>query len=139
VVETRADIEALLEASDVGWTFDMGHMQIGGMDPLEFIDNAFDRIRHVHLKDVVMRHALPVFVHEQSIMEGVQAGMFCNLGQGDVPIADIVVALEQRGYDQWYVIEQDAALTGAEPAAGAGPVLDVQASIDFLSTIGAPT
>ncbi|MFK8023227.1 MAG: sugar phosphate isomerase/epimerase family protein, partial [Ilumatobacter sp.] len=31
-VETKADIEALLEVSDVGWTFDMGHMQIGVMD-----------------------------------------------------------------------------------------------------------
>ena len=139
VVETRADIEALLEVSDVGWTFDMGHMLIGGMDPLEFLDNAFDRIRHVHLKDVVMHHALPVLHREQSIMEGVQAGMFCNIGAGDVPIAEIVVGLEQRGYDQWYVIEQDAAITTGEPAEGAGPLLDVQASIAFLNSIGAPS
>ncbi len=139
VVETRADIEALLEVSDVGWTFDMGHMLIGGMDPLEFLDNAFDRIRHVHLKDVVMHHALPVLHHEQSIMEGVQAGMFCNIGAGDVPIAEIVIGLEQRGYDQWYVIEQDAAITTGEPAEGAGPLLDVQASINFLNSIGAPS
>lgn len=132
MIETRADIEALLEVSDVGWTFDMGHMQIGGMDPLEFIDIAFDRIRHVHLKDVVMDLALPVLHHEQSIMEGVQAGMFCNLGRGDVPIAEIVRTLEQRGYDQWYVIEQDAALTDGEPPLGEGPLTDVRASIDFI-------
>ena len=137
VVETRTDIEALLEASDVGWTFDMGHMQIGGMDPMEFIDVAFDRIRHVHLKDVVMNEALPVFRHEKSIMEGVQAGMFCNLGRGDVPIGDIVSTLEARGYDQWYVIEQDAAITTGEPPEGDGPLLDVLASIEFLRGIEA--
>ncbi len=138
VVETREDIEALLDVSDVKWTFDMGHMQIGGMDPLEFIDVAFDRIRHVHLKDVVMREALPVFHHEKSIMEGVQAGMFCNLGSGDVPIAAIVTELEARGYDQWYVIEQDAAITSGQPAEGDGPLLDVLKSIEFLGGIEAP-
>lgn len=137
VVETRADIEALLDASDVGWTFDMGHMQIGGMDPMEFIDVAFDRIRHVHLKDVVMEQASPVLRHERSIMEGVQSGMFCNLGTGDVPIGDIVATLEDRGYDQWYVIEQDAAITTGEPAVGEGPLLDVLASIEFLRGIEA--
>ena len=138
VVETRADIEALLDVSDVGWTFDMGHMQIGGMDPLEFIDVAFDRIRHVHLKDVVMDLAAPVFTGDQSIMDGVQAGMFCNLGRGDVPIGAIVTELEARGYDQWYVLEQDAAITAGEPAVGAGPLLDVLASIEFLKGIEAP-
>ncbi|MDG2233271.1 MAG: sugar phosphate isomerase/epimerase [Ilumatobacter sp.] len=138
VVETRADIEALLDVSDVGWTFDMGHMQIGGMDPLEFIDIAFDRIRHVHLKDVVMDLAGPVFAGDQSIMDGVQAGMFCNLGRGDVPIGAIVTELEARGYDQWYVLEQDAAITAGEPAVGAGPLLDVLASIEFLTGIEAP-
>lgn len=137
IVETKADIEALLDASDVGWTFDMGHMQIGGMDPMEFIDVAFDRIRHVHLKDVVMDLAAPVFAGEQSIMDGVQAGMFCNLGRGDVAIGAIVTELEARGYDQWYVLEQDAAITSGEPEVGAGPLLDVLASIEYLGGIGA--
>ena len=137
VVETRADIESLLDVSDVGWTFDMGHMQIGGMDPLEFIDVAFDRIRHVHLKDVVMDLARPVFAGDCSIMDGVQAGMFCNLGRGDVQIGAIVTELEARGYNQWYVLEQDAAITAGEPAVGAGPLLDVLASIEFLKGIEA--
>ena len=137
VLETRADFEALLDVSDVGWTLDTGHMQIGGMDPLEFIDMAFERIRHVHLKDVVMDLAAPVFAGDQSIMEGVQAGMFCNLGCGEVPIGDIVTALEARGYDRWYVLEQDAAITSGEPELGAGPILDVHASIEFLRGIEA--
>ena len=137
VLETRADFEALLDVSDVGWTLDTGHMQIGGMDPLEFIDMAFERIRHVHLKDVVMDLAAPVFAGDQSIMEGVQAGMFCNLGCGEVPIGDVVTALEARGYDRWYVLEQDAAITSGEPELGAGPILDVHASIEFLRGIEA--
>ncbi|MFT4657782.1 MAG: inosose dehydratase [Candidatus Aldehydirespiratoraceae bacterium] len=138
IVETREDILNVLEHSEVGWTFDMGHMQIGGMDPMEFLDVAFDRIKHVHLKDVVMDLAMPVFEHAQSIMDGVQAGMFCNLGSGDVPIGKIVTELEDRGYDQWYVLEQDAAITSGEPDVGAGPLLDVLASIEYLRGIEAP-
>ena len=90
------------------------------------------------LKDVVMDRAAPVFAGVQSIMEGVQAGMFCNLGCGDVPITEVVTTLEARRYDGWYVLEQDAAITSGEPEIGAGPLLDVQASIEFLRGIGAP-
>ena len=71
----------------------------------------------------------------QSIMQGVQNGMFCPMGEGDVPVADIVVALERSGYDGWYVLEQDAAITGAEPAPGEGPKIDVLASIEHLRAI----
>ena len=137
IVETDDDVQRVLEASDVGWTLDTGHLQIGGTDPLAFAIQHFDRIRHVHLKDVHMDRASPVAAGEQSIMDGVQAGMFCNLGDGDVPIADVVVALETAGYNQWYVLEQDAALTDGVPAAGQGPILDVQASIEYLRSVDA--
>ena len=70
-------------------------------------------------------------------MEGVQAGMFCNLGQGDVPIGEIVRHLEAAGYDGWYVLEQDAAITTGEPEVGSGPILDVRASIEYLREVEA--
>ena len=34
------------------------------------------------------------------------------------------------------MLEQDAAITGEEPPVGSGPVLDVQASIEFLAKYG---
>lgn len=137
IIETRDEIQQLLDVSDVGWTLDTGHMLIGGQDPLEFVTQAFDRVRHVHLKDVHLETAAPVLAGNRSIMEGVQDGMFCNLGQGDVPIADIVRSLEDSGYDQWYVLEQDAAITTGEPEVGSGPLLDVQTSIEYLKQIEA--
>ena len=45
-------------------------------------------------------------------MEAVQAGLFAPLGDGDVPIADVVTTLERNGYDGRYVLEQDVAITG---------------------------
>ena len=36
-----------------------------------------------------------------------RAGLFCELGQGDVDFAGFKAALEGRGYDGWIVVEQD--------------------------------
>ena len=137
MIERPADVKNVLDRSNVGWTFDMGHLMIGGYDPLEFLADARARIVHVHLKDVHLDRAAPVFAGEQSIMEGVQNGMFCPMGDGDVPIAQVVTELERTGYNGWYVLEQDAAITGAEPAPGEGPKLDVLRSIEYLRAINA--
>ena len=137
MIERPEDVKNVLDRSDVGWTFDMGHLMIGGYDPVEFLADARDRIVHVHLKDVHLDRAAPVFAGEQTIMEGVQNGMFCPMGDGDVPIAQVVTELERTGYNGWYVLEQDAAITGAEPAPGEGPKLDVLRSIEYLRAINA--
>ena len=67
-------------------------------------------------------------------MQAVQAGVFTPLGQGDVALEGVVVALENSGYQGWYVFEQDVALSG-EPPAGGGPVLGVRASVDYLRAL----
>jgi inosose dehydratase len=56
------------------------------------------------------------------------------LGEGDARIDEVVRLLADAGYARWLVLEQDLAITGTEPPAGGGPVLDVRKSIDFLST-----
>ena len=132
MIERVDDVNAILDRSDVGWTFDTGHLMIGGYQPLDFLSRAGDRIRHVHLKDVHLDKAAPVLAGQQTIMQGVQNGMFCAMGEGDVPIAEVVRALERRGYGGWYVLEQDAAITGDEPAPGDGPMVDVRKSIEYL-------
>ncbi len=137
MIERPADVRQLLDRSDVGWCFDTGHLSIGGYDPLQFLDDARDRIRHVHLKDAFFELARPVFAGEQSIMQGVQNGMFCPMGRGDVPIGEIVMSLERSGYDRWYVLEQDVALTAGDPPADQGPMVDVQMSVDYLRGIDA--
>ena len=66
-------------------------------------------------------------------MGATQAGLFRPLAQGDASIAEVLDALDAHGYERWLVLEQDAAITGEEPPVGGGPVLDVQASIEFLA------
>lgn len=132
VLERADEVQRVLDNSAVGFTLDTGHLQIGGYDPVDFVVNHSDRITHVHLKDVVMDLARPVLEGAETIMAGVQQGMFCVLGQGDVPIASVIERLIASDFDGWYVIEQDAAITGDFPAPDSGPVLDVAASVTYL-------
>ena len=135
VVETKSDVERVLDGCDVNWCLDSGHLAIGGVDILEFAKAAFDRIGHVHLKDVDLSRAPSVLNRSQSIMEGVQDGLFTVLGKGDVPISELVRFLESHGYQGWYVIEQDMAITGNLPALGQGPIELVGESLAYLRSI----
>jgi inosose dehydratase len=133
LVESAADVERLLAASDVGWCLDTGHLLVGGCDPAAFARDHGDRVVHVHLKDVDAAVAARYRAGELSLMGATQAGLFRPLGRGDAGIAEVLEQLDAHGYERWLVLEQDAALTGEEPPAGSGPVLDVQASIEFLA------
>jgi inosose dehydratase len=134
VLETARDVEHALEHTDVPWCLDTGHLLIGGVDPVQFVADHGERIGHVHFKDVDARVAKRFIDRELSLMQAVQNGLFRPLGDGDARIAEVVRALAGAGYERWLVLEQDLAITGTEPPAGGGPVLDVRKSVEFLST-----
>ena len=138
LVESAADVELALEHSDVLWCLDTGHLEIGGVDPVEFARSLGHRVGHVHLKDVHTPVAARVLSRELTLVEGVQQGLFRPLGNGDVAVDEVVLALEASGYDGWYVLEQDTALTHGVPPEGAGPIDDVRASLAFLGERVAP-
>lgn len=139
LVETKDDISRVLDTCDVRFCLDTGHMAFGGQDPVEFAKTAFERVGHVHLKDIRLDMVAPVLRREVSLMAATQAGVFTPLGQGDVDILGVVQTLESSGYRGWYVIEQDTAITGAFPEDGEGPVEQVAASLKYLTDVVAPT
>ena len=131
VVERESDIARILNGSDVKFCFDTGHMMIGGTDPVAFAKAHADRVGHVHFKDVHKAVAQKVIDDELSYYDAVVASMYAPLGQGDVDVATIISSLQSAGYDGWYVLEQDNVITN-EPAEGAGPISDANASATFL-------
>jgi inosose dehydratase len=133
-IENRDSVLRLLDSSDIMLCLDTGHLLIGGMQPLELLDDAADRVAHVHLKDVRTSVAATVSAGDASYIGAVRQGLYTPLGQGDLDIAAIVTALESSGYRGWYVLEQDAALY-AEPDPGVGPALDVGKSVQFLASV----
>jgi inosose dehydratase len=139
LVETRDDVNRVLDGCDVHWCLDTGHLAIGGVDPVAFAKEAMERVGHVHLKDVRLDMVGPVLARETTLMAATRAGLFTPLGQGDVDIAGVVQTLEGAGYDGWYVIEQDTALTDGLPAEGDGPVHEVRTSMQYLTDVVAPS
>lgn len=139
LVETKDDINRVLDSCDVHFCLDTGHIAFGGQDPVEFAKKAYERVGHVHLKDIRLDMVPAVLRREVSLMNATQAGVFTTLGAGDVDILGVVQTLESSGYRGWYVIEQDTAITGAFPAEGEGPVQQVAASLKYLTDVVAPT
>jgi inosose dehydratase len=139
LIEQAADIERALDALDVGWCLDTGHLLIGGVDPAAFGREHGDRVVHVHLKDVDATIAQQLRSGGCSLLQATRRGLFAPLGRGDARIAEVLEALDTHGYDGWLVLEQDTAITADEPAVRRGPMLDAQASIEFLHNSARPT
>jgi inosose dehydratase len=134
LIERDAEVQRLLADSKAGWCLDTGHLLIGGTDPVDFVRRNGDRIVHAHLKDVDATLAARLRAGELSLVGATQLGLFKPLGQGDARIPEVLRALDQAGYERWLVLEQDTAITGQEPPAGDGPILDVGRSIEYLTT-----
>jgi inosose dehydratase len=137
-IESRDAVLRLLRDSDVDICLDTGHLAIGGMDPMELVTSAAERITHVHLKDVRLGTAEAVAGGAVSFLEGVRTGLFAPLGQGDLDITGVVAGLERAGFTGWYVLEQDTALSDPPATPGEGPEADVRRSMEFLSEAVVP-
>ena len=135
MVETGEETERVLAGSRAGLCVDTGHLLVAGADPVALTAAHPDRVVHVHLKDVDAALAARVRAGSTTFGRAVGDGMFRPLGSGDVDIATLVRVLESRGYNGWYVLEQDVRLDG--PPTGEGPVADVRASLAYLARVTA--
>ncbi|GII77773.1 inosose dehydratase [Sphaerisporangium rufum] len=134
MIETRDEVDRVLDGSSVPLCLDTGHLLIGGTDPLDLVRRAAGRIAHVHLKDVDAALAGRVRAGEITYTDAVRAGVYRPLGRGDVDVAGIVAGLGAAGYQGWYVMEQDVVLA-AEPPHGGGPRAQVAESLAYLAAL----
>ncbi|XVV03574.1 TIM barrel protein [Actinosynnema sp. CA-248983] len=130
-VERTAEVERFLADSDLPLCLDTGHLLIGGTDPVELARRHPERIGHVHLKDVRADVAATVRSGETGYMAAVQQRMYVPLGDGDVDVRALVELLRDRGYPGWLVLEQDTALSAAEPVDA--PAQDTARSLAHLT------
>ncbi|MCT9929678.1 sugar phosphate isomerase/epimerase [Planotetraspora sp. A-T 1434] len=128
-VETAADVEKLLELTDVGICLDTGHLWLAGGDPVAALRAWSDRVTQVHIKDA----SRTVLAQGGDLTTAVANGCFPALGQGEVDIAGFADALREVGYEGWIVIEQDHPATGQD----LGAILaDQRANREFLKGVG---
>ncbi|MFI1581383.1 TIM barrel protein [Embleya sp. NPDC020630] len=130
-VENAAEVERFLRDSTLPLCLDTGHLLIGGTDPLDLVRRHPDRIGHVHLKDVHADTAALVRSGALTYAEAVGRGIYRPIGEGDVPVAEIVATLRAAGYRNWYVLEQDTRL-GDDPADADLPRRDTARALAHL-------
>jgi len=118
-VEGVAEIERLLEDTDVPLLLDSGHMAVAGGDAVEALAAWGERIDAVHIKDVRLDILEGVKAERADTLTAWRRGLFCALGEGDVGLERFCGALADRGYDGWVVVEQDRVLEDAGAFAGA--------------------
>ncbi len=130
IIERRRHVERFLEGSDAGLCLDTGHLAVGGTDPVEVAREYGGRVKLVHLKDVDLALSNAVAEGEKPYATAVREGMFRPAGDGDLDLEAVIGHVEGRGYDRWYVLEQDVMLD-AEPE-GEGPLADVRTSLEYV-------
>ena len=106
---SQDDVTRVLELTDAALCLDTGHLIAAGGDPVAILDDWWDRVAHVHLKD--SKSAGPY----GNAMELWENDVFCPLGDGVGQVDEVLHALRVGGYDGWIVVEQD--VLPADPAA----------------------
>lgn len=106
-VESPDEIDRLLDRVDVGLTFDVGHLLIGGGDPLAGMTRWGGRINHLHLKDVDRAELRRVLAAGGGMREVWSSGAFTAFGDGDIDLTAVMRAADAIGYEGWIVVEQD--------------------------------
>jgi inosose dehydratase len=100
-VETRAQIEGLLDRVDIPLLLDTGHLLAAGVDPVSALRDWRDRIDYVHIKDVDLQRLRGA----PDWATAWRRNVFCELGTGDLDVRGFLGELD--GYDGWLVVEQD--------------------------------
>lgn len=121
-IERPEEVRALLDQTDpeiVYWIPDTAQLNLGGGDPVELIDDYYDRLAAVHWKDSKASYRgytgpTPTKeMHAQEIL-------YKDLGAGGVDHPAIWEMLVQRGYNGWITLDLDP----PRPAEGEGSVDD---------------
>lgn len=134
MVQNADEIDRVLRNSSVGLCLDTGHITCGGGDPVAIVDEFADRVDIVHTKDVRTELSDRLLAGGLTWSEGIRAGMFTPIGQGDIDFGAIVSRLEAAGFDGYYVLEQDIMIDD-EPAPGTGPIDNARASLEALRAL----
>lgn len=108
-IERPEEVRALLDQTDpaiVSWIPDTAQLNLGGGDPVQLIDDYYDRLAAVHWKDSKASYRgytgpTPTKeMHQEEIL-------YKDLGAGGVDHPAIYEMLVERGYDGWITLDLD--------------------------------
>ena len=119
VVETEADIDLLMESTDVsvGLLFDTGHLTFAGGDVPATLRRHAARVNHVHAKNIRPEILERLKKERWSFLKGVKEGVFTVPGDRDgcVDFREVCKILKEIGYSGWIVVEAEQDPQTANP------------------------
>jgi sugar phosphate isomerase/epimerase len=108
-IERPEEVRALLDQTDpaiVAWIPDTAQLNLGGGDPVQLIDDYYDRLAAIHWKDskaAYRGHTGPTPTKEMHAAEI----LYKDLGAGGVDHPAIWRMLLDRGYHGWITLDLD--------------------------------
>lgn len=106
----RLKAEGYTPGRHLRWLPDTAHMSVVGEDPIATLGSIpIDDIVAIHLKDYDPAYGRSYHRYAKG---------FVALGAGRVPIKQIITTTEGRGYQGWYVAEQDFSHTDPHTSMG---------------------
>lgn len=133
-VETPQETRALLERTDpelVGLCLDTGHWHYAGGDAVACIREFGERVRYLHLKDCDPAIKAKAYAERMAYFPATAAGLFCELGKGEVDFPGVLREMDKLGYDGWAVVEQDVFVDDLD-----APKQSARRNREYLQTLG---
>ena len=132
-MEREEEIRRVMDLTDpkyVWMTADTGHLVLGGGDAAELINDYFDRVAEVHLKDTYAKYrgnkSTPSREQHQ------QASVYHNMGGGGVDFPAVFQVLRDRKFKGWAIFDMDGPRAGDDGFDAIGGNLDVAVD-DYLA------
>jgi len=129
-VQFEAQIDRLLDESDIDLCFDTGHHAFWNQDALAYFSKVRERVAYVHLKNVDSRVRQRVLDGTLSIGRSYAEGVMCPLPDGVVDIPAVIRFMRETAFDGPVVVEQDLAENGTET-----PLALARRNLDFINQV----
>ncbi len=117
VIETEADVTRLIENTKdtVKLLIDTGHMLFAQGDSNKLVNDFYERIIHVHCKDIRKEILKKSLKNDSSFRQAFLDGAFTVPGDGCIDYVPFIKLLKSKGYKGWLVVEAEQDPLKANP------------------------
>ena len=121
IVERKAELDMMLEMTDpklVFVTLDTCHASVGGIEPVQFVRNHFDRVAHFHFKDTLpvwsagkgWKGPAPSKEEERAMakklgLPDTPDPIYQRLGTGGVDFPALIQVIREKSYSGWISLD----------------------------------